>query len=74
MCIIRVVTLAAIGLLEKHAMTCPEDPPPPPSSLPLVAPIPWPETGPLLPTVGVPLPPLDESHWRFVFQDDPDEE
>jgi hypothetical protein len=23
---------------------------------------------------GVPLPAMDESHWRFVFQDDSDEE
>ena len=56
-------------------MTCPDDPPPPPSSLPLPVPIPLPQVGSLPPTLGVPLPPpLDEAHWRFVFQDDPEEE
>jgi hypothetical protein len=52
-------------------MTCPDDPPPLPIPL-LPVPIVLPEAGPLIPAVGAPLPPLDESHWRFVFQDDPD--
>jgi hypothetical protein len=60
-------------LLEKHAMTCPADPPRVPIPLLLPAAIPLPEAGPLPPAAGLPVPPLDESHWRFVFQDDPDE-
>jgi hypothetical protein len=43
-------------------------------------PIPLPPARPPLPdatpparTFGVPVPPLDESHWQFVFQDDPPE-
>jgi hypothetical protein len=31
---------------------------------------PLPSLSHYVPTPGLPLPPLDESHWRFVFQRD----
>ena len=52
-------------------MTCPDDPPRSPIPLLLPLPLVLPEVGPLVPAIGAPLPPPDESHWRFVFQDDP---
>ncbi len=52
-------------------MSRPEEPPPVPP-LPCVPAIEPPMIGPPI-TQGAPLPPMDESHWRFVFHDDPDE-
>jgi hypothetical protein len=49
-------------------MTCPEDPPPTP--LTLDEPSPSPHDA----EVALPIPLLDETFWRFVFEDDPDEE
>jgi hypothetical protein len=54
---------------------CPDEPPPVPPlrNVPLpLTPIEPPPRGPA--SYGVPLPCMDESHWRFVFQDDPEEE
>lgn len=47
-------------------MKAPEEPPPTPLPRPLPVPLPAPHV--YLPAPGIPLPPLDESHWRFVFQ------
>jgi hypothetical protein len=53
-------------------MTRPEDPHHLP--IPLLPEFPLPAVGPLPPAAGLPLPPLDESHWSFVFLVDRDDE
>jgi hypothetical protein len=47
-------------------MTRPDDLPPTPIPLSPISPPPGLPS--YLPAQGLPLPPLDESHWRFVFQ------
>ena len=47
-------------------MKAPDEPPR--TRLPQAIPSPLPAATVYLPAPGIPLPPLDESHWRFVFQ------